>query len=278
MSRWPHDDPASLAAFYGDPAKDEPGKQLVPVVPPFLMYYDGQPIRRIMFHRKAADALAAALNEIWEHYGQDQATIDRLRISTYSGAYNRRLIRGSKDKWSNHAYGAAIDFDAEHNGFGTGHGTMPQPVIDAFKRQGALWGGDYKGRTDPMHFEFCSRGGVVAPPPPPKPAPKPQPEPEPIDPPPARGEHEQPPDDPTTSVPEPVPPAPTRRGFFGRLRNWIAGLATSAGFGGVTWLTDYKVAVVFFVFIFLMSASIVAFIIWLFGADRVREWARRHVA
>lgn len=157
-SRWPNDDPKSLAKFYGDPATGEPGRHLVPVVPPFKMYYGGKAIRAIQFHKKAAPALQAALDEIWEHYGRDQATIDRLRISSYSGAYNPRLIRGSRTKWSNHAYGAAIDFDAEHNGFGAGKGTMPQPVIDAFKRQGALWGGDYRGRTDPMHFEFCSRG------------------------------------------------------------------------------------------------------------------------
>jgi hypothetical protein len=123
------------------------------------MTYEGKPIKSIMFHRKAAPALQAALDAIWEHYGRDQAVLDAISVSKYSGAYNPRLIRGSSTKWSNHAYGAAIDFDAEHNGFNTGHGTMPQPVIDAFKAQGALWGGDYH-RTDPMHFEFCSRGAA----------------------------------------------------------------------------------------------------------------------
>lgn len=154
--KWPHDDPASLAAFYGDPNKGEPGHQLVPVVPPFTMYYAGKPVPHVMFHKKAAPALLAVFNAIWDHYGKDQAALDKLRISHYSGSYNPRLIAGTHT-WSNHAYGAAIDFDAEHNGFNTGHGTMPQPVVDAFKAQGALWGGDYHGRTDPMHFEFCSR-------------------------------------------------------------------------------------------------------------------------
>lgn len=157
MTQWPHDDPSSLAAFYGDPDKGEPGHQLVPVVPPFQMYYDGKPIKAIQFHKKAAGALLAALTEIWDHYGHDQAKLDQLRISHFSGAYNPRKIRGSATRWSNHAYGAAIDLDAEDNGLNAGHGTMPQPVIDAFKAQGALWGGDYHGRTDPMHFEFCSR-------------------------------------------------------------------------------------------------------------------------
>jgi hypothetical protein len=162
MSQWPHDDPASLAAFYGNPNTGAPGKQLVPVVPPFKMYYDGKPIAHIMFHKKAALALTAALNAIWEHYDCNQAAIDKAGISRYSGAYNPRKIRGSATRWSNHAYGAAIDFDAEHNGFNTGHGKMPQAVVDAFKAQGALWGGDYHGRTDPMHFEFCSRGAQPA--------------------------------------------------------------------------------------------------------------------
>jgi hypothetical protein len=124
------------------------------------MTYAGKPIKSIMFHRKAAPALKAALDDIWQRCGRDQARIDAISVSKYSGAYNPRLIRGSSTKWSNHAYGAAIDFDAEHNGFNTGHGIMPQFVIDAFKAQGALWGGDYRGRTDPMHFEFCSRGAT----------------------------------------------------------------------------------------------------------------------
>lgn len=159
MGRWPADNQSALLAFYGTPGPQVEA-QLVPVVPPFKMYYEGRPVASIKFHKKAAGALAAALNEIWEHYGRDQKKIDALGISKYAGAYNPRFIRGSSTKWSNHAYGAAIDLNAEANGFGAGHGNIPQPVIDAFKRQGARWGGDYRGRTDPMHFEFCDAGYV----------------------------------------------------------------------------------------------------------------------
>lgn len=157
--RWPRDNQSDLIAFYGTPGP-EVERQLVDVVPPFIMRYEGKPIRAVRFHRKAAAALTAALNEIWEHYGKSQAKIDALGISKYAGAYNPRFIRGSNTKWSNHAYGAAIDLNAEDNGFGAGHGNIPQPVIDAFKRQGARWGGDYHGRTDPMHFEFCDAGAA----------------------------------------------------------------------------------------------------------------------
>ncbi|MCK1407671.1 M15 family metallopeptidase [Bradyrhizobium sp. 76] len=268
MSRWPHDDPASLAAFYGDPAKDEPGKLLVPVIPPFQMYYAGKPVKQILFHRKAAGALRAALEDIWTSCGRNQARVDALRISHYSGAYNHRLIRGSADRWSNHAYGAAIDFDAEHNGFNTGHGTMSQIVIDAFKRQGALWGGDYHGRTDPMHFEFCSREAAVA---------------RPValvgevqadgdsDAPEGAEEDQGPPG-------SPPGPAPSANGFFSRARNWVVAAGSSIGFGGLGALTDWQIAAALFAFIFLSAVCLVTFIICFFGAEPVRVWVRKHVA
>ncbi len=162
MARWPADNQAALLKYYGTPGPDVE-RQLVPVVPPFQMYYDGKLVKQIRFHRKAAPALKAALQEIWDHYGRDQSRIDALGISKYAGAYNPRKVRGSATKWSNHAYGAAIDLNAEENGFGKGKGSIPQPVIDAFKRQGARWGGDYMGRTDPMHFEFCDSTGYPGP-------------------------------------------------------------------------------------------------------------------
>ena len=158
MSKWPRDNPAELKAFYGDPAKDEVARQLVDVVPPYQMFYEGKPIGRIPFHRKAAEALKAALNEIWEHCGKEQALIERFGLHRYDGAYNKRLVRGSSSKWSNHAFGAAIDINADENPMGRSKGDMPDFAVRAFKRQGARWGGDYSGRKDPMHFEFCDNG------------------------------------------------------------------------------------------------------------------------
>ena len=155
---WPKDTQAARNAFYGDPAKNQIASQLVPVVPPFAMYYDGKRVKAIQFHRRAAPALLAALNEIWDYCGHDQRKIDAAGVSRYAGAYNHRKVRGSDTKWSNHAYGAAIDLNAAENGL-YAKGNMPQFVIDAFCRQGAMWGGWYKGRLDPMHFEFVENGG-----------------------------------------------------------------------------------------------------------------------
>lgn len=259
MPRWPHDDPTSLAAFYGDPARDEPGKQLVGVVPPFQMYYEGKPIKQIMFHRKAAGALKAALDDIWQHCGRDQLKVDAAGVSSFSGAYNHRLIRGSASRWSNHAYGAAIDLNAEKNGFNTGRGTMPQFVVDAFKRQGALWGGDYHGRTDPMHFEFCSRDQ----------APRPLTLVSEVQ---ADADSDGGDDTPQAS------PAPSASGFFSRVRNWVVGGAGGLGFTSLGFLTDWQIAAAFFLFLFIGVASSIAFIIWFFGAEPVRDFVRRHVA
>ncbi len=160
MGRWPKDTQAARNAFYGDPSKGQIASQMVPVVPPFAMYYEGKRVKAIQFHRKAAPSLLAALNEIWDYYEHDQKKVDAAEISKYAGAYNPRKVRGSKTKWSNHAYAAAIDLDAEDNGLYS-KGDMPQAVIDAFCRQGWMWGGWYKGRKDPMHFEAVDNGGRV---------------------------------------------------------------------------------------------------------------------
>lgn len=137
---------------------------MVPVVPPFAMYYtdgDGNRnrIKSISFHRKAAPALLAALNEIWDYCQHDQARVDASGASKYFGAYNHRMVRGSNTKWSNHAYAAAIDLNALQNALGVARGTMPQFIVDAFCRQGAMWGGWYRTRPDWMHFEFVDNGG-----------------------------------------------------------------------------------------------------------------------
>lgn len=278
MPRWPHDDPASLAAFYGDPATGEPAKHLVPVVPPFQMYYAGKPIQKIMFHQKAAGALAAALNDIWIACGRDQAKVDRLGISVFSGAYNPRYVRGyepgnpqgRKPRWSNHAYGAAIDFDADHNGFNTGHGTMSIMVIDAFKRQGALWGGDYKGRTDPMHFEFCSReplakpvafAGDVQ----------------------ADGDSDQDGAEEAAGSDAPAATAaggaaPSAGGFFSRARNWIVTGASSVGLTGVGAMTNGEVVALLLGFILLLIVGGFLVALWLWGKQSVADFIAKHIA
>lgn len=158
MSKWPHDDTASKNAFYGDfHSRGWQDMNLHRFVPPFKMYYAGKLMPRgILAHQKIIPALTVIFQEIWEKLGHNQAAVDAAGASDFGGCFNIRNIAGSNN-WSNHSWACAIDLDPDRNGFNTGHGHMSQIIIDAFKRQGALWGGDYKGRTDPMHFEFVSR-------------------------------------------------------------------------------------------------------------------------
>ncbi|WP_296741469.1 M15 family metallopeptidase [Mesorhizobium sp.] len=254
MTKWPRDNQADLIAFYGTPGPDVE-RQLVNVVPPFRMTYEGAPIKAIRFHRKAAAALEAALREIWDHYGHDQKRIDALGISKYAGTYNPRKVRGSATKWSNHAFGAAIDLNAAENGFGAGHGTMPQPVIDAFKRQGARWGGDYRGRTDPMHFEFCDATGYpgVA-----RPVAL-------VDAPQVDGDGDQGGDDSTDFSAQRKPT------FLKRALQWL-GAGGSLSFLG--YLTSWQVVAILCGFSLIVSGLIV----WFFGAANVRAWVARQVS
>jgi len=60
-----------------------------------------------------------------------------------------------------HSYGCAIDLDAPRNFFHEQHphfSDIPQ-VVDAFKNEGWVWGGDWSGRSkDGMHFQAARVG------------------------------------------------------------------------------------------------------------------------
>ena len=157
-TKWPHDDTASKNAFYGD--FHSPGWQdfnLVHYTAPFMMYYAKKPLKHgLLVHRKIMPAIAQVFDEIFLACHNSQAEVDKTGASDFGGCFNIRRIAGSNN-WSNHSWACAIDLDPSRNGFNTGHGHMQELVIDAFKRQGFIWGGDYRGRTDPMHFEAVSR-------------------------------------------------------------------------------------------------------------------------
>lgn len=285
MYQWPSDNEAALIAFYGTPGP-EVERQLVRVVPPFQMYYDKKPLKYLLFHRKAASALAAALNDIWQAAGRDQAKLDHDGVSSTAGTYCCRKISGSS-RWSNHAFGGAIDLDAAHNGFFAGKGTIPQYTIDAFDRVGFRWGGRYSGRTDPMHFEACDDGrphpvalldmpelpegnfdafageahvnGVAF----------------------AElgddGNHE---DEAAERDRDQADSgsSPSAGGFFSRARNWLVSGASSIGIGGIGALTDWQIAALLLGFVLVLILGAFGLALWLFGKQRVADFISRHIA
>lgn len=159
---WPHDDNASLIAFYGDPGSRIFAQNLVPFTPPWQMYYKDDatrvtPVRHFVVHRKCVAAFTRAFATVWRFYGNSQRRIEAENLHWFGGCYAPRNVRGSSSKLSTHAFAAAIDLDPEHEPLNRTHAShMPQCVIDAFKAEGAFWGGDFRTRQDPMHFQFAT--------------------------------------------------------------------------------------------------------------------------
>lgn len=146
---WPKSDSNSLTRFYGE-AGDE--SNLVTITLPFKMYYEGQPVTKTRVHRKCADSLIRILRDIQNRYG-DRPEIMSC-VTDYGGIFNNRNKRGGSTK-SLHAYGAAIDLDADQNGFRDKWPTeseMPLEVMECFAREGWLSAGAFWG-YDGMHHQ-----------------------------------------------------------------------------------------------------------------------------
>lgn len=149
VPRWPDSDPASLRDFYGAPGDES---RLVTIVFPFPTFYDGQLVRSTRCHEKCASSLLRVLTSIGQGFGQRRDVIDAA--ADYSGCYNNRPKRGGSSP-SLHAYGAAIDLDADENTFRDHwplQADMPIEVMEAFASEGWLSAGAFWG-YDAMHFQ-----------------------------------------------------------------------------------------------------------------------------
>ncbi len=99
-------------------------------------------------HRIAADKFVGFVTDLKNILGYQPKSI---------GGYNPRKIAGSS-RWSNHAYGAAIDIDPSTNpvtGPSGGSYTLPKPpqIIQLARKWGLGWGGEWNSLKDYMHFE-----------------------------------------------------------------------------------------------------------------------------
>lgn len=162
MSKWPLQ--ADLDKFYGNP-RGRSNPSVVNLIwavdklgfcqPKFQLYYDNKPIKRFQAHRAVIDSLNVVFDKILEAAKGDPAVLREWGADQFGGCFNYRLKRGG-NTLSCHAYGAAIDLDPARNGLGdtTPHFTSNHPVVQAFKAEGWVWGGDWSGRgIDAMHFQ-----------------------------------------------------------------------------------------------------------------------------
>lgn len=149
---WPKPDYTSMVRFYGQPGDES---KLVSITFPFPTFYAGKLVRTTRVHERCADSLLRVLNDIGNRFGKDPGIMEE--IQDYGGCYNFRRSRGSTSM-SKHAWGAAIDYDADDNTFRESwpvQADMPIEILSCFAREGwksaaVFWG------YDAMHNEATS--------------------------------------------------------------------------------------------------------------------------
>lgn len=149
VNPWPKPDQASLRAFYGK-AGDE--GNLVSFSFPYPMYYGGKKVLTGRCHKKVKESLLRVLERIGKQYESDRSIFEEAE--DYGGIYNFRNKRGGSSL-SVHAWGAAIDLDADDNAFRDSwpmQADMPIEIMEEFSKEGWLSAGAFWG-YDAMHFQ-----------------------------------------------------------------------------------------------------------------------------
>ena len=76
-------------------------------------------------------------------------------LKTFDGCLAVRYIRGG-EAWSTHSWAIAVDLNARWNRFGQTDFEMTTDFANCFQDVGFVWGGDFTGRPDAMHFQYCA--------------------------------------------------------------------------------------------------------------------------
>jgi hypothetical protein len=145
---------ALFNALYGDCRKGDVTKQLVSVT--WLPKHGGHTV------------VVTRANGVAEHLRAVSTEIDALPDSVARAAYptaGTYVCRPVKDtgRLSMHSYGAAIDLNLKFSNYWLSEtksagnipyrNTMPRQIVEAFERNGFIWGGRWY-HYDTMHFEY----------------------------------------------------------------------------------------------------------------------------
>ena len=153
---WPSQaDVRSGKSIFGK-AGDE--SNLVNIVPPYTLYYDGKPLKTIRVHKLIANEVLDALEEVLFEYGEER--IRELGLDVYDGAYNYRPTASGKSL-SMHAWGIALDFAADKNAYATKkpHASLSKPECEKWWQIWEAHGATSLGRArnyDWMHLQFAA--------------------------------------------------------------------------------------------------------------------------
>jgi hypothetical protein len=150
---WPRQIEAELIRHYGEIGKNQ--TMLAPPYPHRLAWDLRKTIPRFSCHEKVHDSALRVLTRVLAHYGPERIT--ELRLDRWAGCLNERKMRGGT-RWSLHAWGIAIDYDSESNGYNWGRdrATLALPEYDPWWRFWEEEGWVSLGRTrnfDWMHVQ-----------------------------------------------------------------------------------------------------------------------------
>ncbi len=137
-----------IIAVFGDIDDDDFERENIVLFElPYPLLYRSNVVTKSRAHRLAVPHFERALSEI-----ERAGLIHEAR--NYSGIYNPRRKRDSA--WpSTHHWGIAIDLEAATYPLGSKK-RMPDRVIEIFEAAGFTYGGNFRRRPDPMHFQLCS--------------------------------------------------------------------------------------------------------------------------
>jgi len=140
---------AQIVETFGDPDDPDFERTSISVFDlPYPLRYSGtgKVVARSRAHRLLVPTFVRVLRAIAEAGLAGNA-------ADYAGIYCRRPVRRGR-KPSTHSWGIAIDLNPGTNRLGT-IGDMIPEVVALFRREGFVWGGDFR-TPDPMHFQFAS--------------------------------------------------------------------------------------------------------------------------
>jgi D-alanyl-D-alanine carboxypeptidase len=140
---------------YGQPGNPD-NFTIMPLPYPMRIAWDTKTqVRKMQCHEDAEQKFLNVFNLLLAHYGLEK--IQALGIDLFGGCVNVRTMRGSKTRWSRHAWGICIDLDPARNGLKTPWLSSQfakreyKPMIDIFYANDFINYGIELNR-DSMHF------------------------------------------------------------------------------------------------------------------------------
>lgn len=126
----------------------KPGTQIVGQA---MRAGEGGAMRTVYCHAKIAPVLAAVFDDI-------HAAGLSVHIQSFGGGYVYRKKRSKGTAWSTHAWGIAVDINAQWNPMVKKRANMQvsdgqRLLLPFFEARGFYWGGHF---GDPMHFQYCT--------------------------------------------------------------------------------------------------------------------------